>query len=95
MPGRHHEHRQVRIELPDTGEQVEPLLAGRRVAGVVQVDERGVEVARLEGGERGGGGGDDLALESLALEQQAQRLEHVLLVVRDEDPPRAPHDENP
>ena len=85
----------MRVELANAGEQIEPLLAGRRVAGVVQVDERGVEVARFEGRERAGGGGGRLALEALALEEETQGLEDVLLVVGDEDAPGSLHDAAP
>ena len=81
----------VGIERRSAASRSSPSRAGRRVARVVQVDEHGVEVARLDGGEHGGRRGGGLALESLALEQQAQRLEHVALVVGDRGPARPLH----
>ena len=48
-PRRHHDDRQRRVERLESAEQVEPFLAGGGVAGVVQVDERHVEVAGLDG----------------------------------------------
>jgi hypothetical protein len=84
-PRRHHRHRQVRLELLEAVEQVEPLLSGRRVARVVHVHQQRVVVASLERRQHAGGRrhGDDL--EPLPLEQQAQRLQHVRLVVSDEN----------
>ena len=70
-------------------EQLEPLLARRRVARVVEVDERHVEVRSLERGDelgRRGGGGD---VEALAAQQQLQRVEDVDLIVGDQDAARS------
>ena len=62
----------------------EPFLAGGRVARVVQIDQRDVELPRLDGGQHAGRRRRGFELEALALEQQAQRFEHVRLVVGDE-----------
>ena len=84
-PPGHDQDRQRRIDRLHPLEQLEPLLAGRRVARVVEVDERDVEVRSLERGDelgRRSGGGD---VEALAAEQQLQRVEDVDLIVGDED----------
>ena len=48
-PRRHHDHRQSGIEALDAVEQVESLLPGGGVAGVIEVHQHDVEVARLHG----------------------------------------------
>ena len=53
-PGRHDDDRQRRIDALDARQQVEPFLARRRVARVVQVDQRDVELARLDRGQHAG-----------------------------------------
>ena len=71
----------------DPREQVEPLLPRRRVARVVQVDQHRVEVARLERRRARRPASDAVShSKPFALEQQAQGLEHVALVVGDQDP---------
>ncbi len=72
----------------DAREQVEALLAGGGVAGVVEVHHDDVEIASLDGGEDGGGRRGGLDLVALGLEQQAQGLEDVGLIVGDEDAER-------
>ena len=62
-----------------------PFLARGGVARVVQVDQRDVEVAGLDRGQHAGRRRGGLDVAALALEQQAQRLEDVGLIVRDED----------
>ena len=70
----------------DAAQQVEPLLARRRVARVVQVDEHDVVVALASSAvSTARGRVDGVDLVALALEQQPQRFEHVGLVVGDED----------
>ena len=71
-----------RLELRD---QLESLAAGGGVARVVEVEQHGVEVGGLDGREHAGGRGGGLDVVALALEQQAERLADVGLVVRDED----------
>ena len=84
-PGRHDDDRQSTVQPLDPREQIEPLLAGRRVPGVVQVHQDGVVIARFERGQSGRGRGGGLALVAFALQQQPQGLQHVALVVRDQD----------
>ena len=87
-PGGHHHRRQRRVHGPHGVQEVEAFLARGRVAGVVQVHQEDVELLVLERGDdagRRGGGVDQVAL---GLEQQPQRLEHVGLVVGDEQPAR-------
>ena len=83
-PRRHHDHRQRRIDPLDARQQVQAFFAGRRVARVVQVDQRDVELARLHRREHAGGRGRGLEREPLGLEQQPERLEHVRLIVGDQ-----------
>jgi hypothetical protein len=66
-------------------EELEAFPARARVARVVEVHEDGGELVGLEGGHDLGGGGRGLGREALALEEEAQRLQHVGLVVGDED----------
>jgi len=66
-------------------QQVEPFLARRRVARVVEVHQHGVEVARLQRRENTGGRFRGLDLVLLAFEEQPQRLQHVGLIVSDQD----------
>ena len=47
-PGRHHDDRQRRVVAADLRQQVEPFLAGRRVARVVEIHQHGVELARVD-----------------------------------------------
>ena len=83
-PGRHDDDRQRRIDALDARQQVQAFFARRRVARVVQVDQRDVELARLERGEHAGRRRRGLEVEAFGLEQQPQRLEDVRLVVGDE-----------
>ena len=52
-PGGHHDDRQRRVVHAQLREQVEAFAAGGRVARVVEVHEHGVELAPLDGVERG------------------------------------------
>ena len=83
-PRRHDHDRQRRIDALDPRQQVQPFLAGGRVARVVEIDQGDVELARLERREHAGRRGRGLELEPFGLEQQPQRLEHVGLIVGDE-----------
>ena len=60
------------------------LLAGGRVARVVEVDERDVDVLARRDVEDAGGRRRRRDLESLALQQELQRGEDVRLVIRNE-----------
>jgi hypothetical protein len=66
-------------------QQVEPFLPRRRVPRVVEVHQHGVEVARFERREDARGRLRGLDLVLLRFEEQAERLENVLLIVGDED----------
>ncbi len=46
-PGRHHDDRKCGVDSLDPGQQVEPFFARRRVARVIQIDQRDVELAGL------------------------------------------------
>ena len=84
-PCGHHDDRQRRVDALDSREQVEPFFPRRRVARVVQVDQRDVELARFDRGQHAGRGGRGLELEPFGLEQQPQGLEDVGLVVGNEN----------
>ena len=84
-PGRHDDGRQGGVERLELGDQLEALAAGGGVAGVVEVEQDGVEVGPLHGGEHGGRRGRRLDGVAFALEQEPERLADVGLVVRDED----------
>ena len=85
-PRGHHHDRERRVDALDAREQVQPLLARRRVARVVEVDQRDIELARLDGRQHAGRRRCGLQLKSFGLQQQAERLQDVRLIVRDEDP---------
>ena len=73
---------------PHRVQEVEPLLARGRVARVVEVHQEDVELLVLERGDDAGRRGGGVDLVALGLEQQPQRLEHVGLIVGDEQPAR-------
>ncbi len=81
-------------------EQIQPLLARGGVARVVEVHQHGVELLALGGGQhaRGRAGRDHLV--TRVLQQQAQGLEHVGLIVGQQDAGgghggRLPHSSQP
>ena len=88
-PGGHDDDGQRGVERAQVVEEIEPFLAGRRVARVVEVHQDDVELAAFDGGDDAGGRGGGLNLIALGLEQQAERFEHVGLIVRHEDPRHA------
>ena len=89
-PRGHHDDGQVGIHRLELAQEVESFTPRRGVAGVVEVHQHCVEVAGVEARQDGRGRRRGLHLEALALEQQAERLEDVFLVVGDEDARRWP-----
>ena len=85
-PRRHDDDRQGRVGVLDAREKIEPFAPRRRVARVVQVHQEDVEVRRVEGREHAARRGGGLDRESLALQKETKGLEHVALVVGDENP---------
>ena len=84
-PRRHHDNRQRFVGRVNPLQQVEPFFAGRRVARVVEVHQDDVVVLELHRAKqllRRRRRVDDVALR---LQQQAQRLEHIGLIVADQD----------
>src|SRR5690606_24010550 len=73
------------VERAQRRDEVEPLLPRRRVARVVQVDEREVEVALLDRGEHFGGRARCDRLVVLCFQKEAEGFENVRLVIGDED----------
>ena len=89
-PGRHDNDRNAAVEGHDFGEQVETLLAGGGVAGVIQVDENGI--VELGGqsfadGRRRLGGVDH---EAGRTQQQFDSFQDVRLIVGRQDAAGAP-----
>ncbi len=84
-PRRHHHYGQGVVQGLKARQQVQPLFAGRGVASVVEVHEQTIEVPGLNRREHRRRRGDSLDLVSLSLEQQAQRFQHVTLVICDQD----------
>ena len=66
-------------------QQVQPLFARRRVARVVQIDQRDVELARFHRRQHAGRRRRRFEREAFGFEQQAEGLEDVGLVIGDED----------
>ena len=96
-PRGHHHHRQVRIDRAHARDQLQPLVAGGRVARVVEVHQQ--QVVRVLGlaqrGQHRRGRGDRAHREAVALEEQAERFEDVGLVVGHEDARRLRFGEGP
>ena len=88
-PGRHHDHRQRGVQRLDAVEQVQPFLPAGGVARVVQVHQDRVEIARFHRVDHGRGRIHGFGLVAFALHQEAQRFEHIRLVVGDQDARRA------
>ena len=84
-PGRHDHHRQGGIERLDAVQQVEPFLAGGGIAGVVQVHQDDVEIARFHGVDHGRGRGGGFGAVAFAFDQEAEGFENVGLVVGNQD----------
>ena len=84
-PRRHDDDRKDGVGGMDLPEQLEPFLARRRVARVVEVDQHHVVVTLAERGERRRRRLDGVDLITLPLEQQAEGFEDIALIVGDED----------
>jgi preprotein translocase subunit YajC len=85
-PGSHDDDWQAAIELLNAGEEIEALLAGGGIAGVVEVDEQDVVVDVGESLKEQLGRADAVYADALRREQQLDSLEDVGLIVGDEDP---------
>ena len=84
-PSRHHDHRQRAVERHQPVQQVQPFLSRGGVPRIVQVHDHGVEVARFDGLQNACGGIYGLRLVALSLDQEAQRFQHIRLVVGNQD----------
>ena len=69
-----------------TIEEIETFLAGGGIAGVIQIHHDRVEVARFDGIDDAGRRVDGFSLIALSLNQEAERLQHIRLVVGYQDP---------
>ena len=86
-PRSHHDNGKRRVQVAESGQEVEALSTRRGVAGVVQVDERGVEFALPDPGQRLCRTRCHLGGKTRRHEEKSKRLDHVRLVVGDQDPP--------
>ena len=85
-PRRHHHDRQRAVERLDFRDYLEPFLSGSRVPRVIQVHDQKRVILLFERLKNARERRDRVGLMSFALEQNAQRLQHIVLVVRDQDP---------
>ncbi len=83
-PRGHHDHRQCAVHGGDAIQQVQTFLARSGVTGVIQVHQQDVVVLGFEGAEDAAGRSRRVDLEAFALQQQAERFQHVVLIVGDE-----------
>jgi hypothetical protein len=84
-PSGHHDDRELAVESLDARQQIDSLAARRRIAGVVQVHQQQIERARGDCRERSLRRPHGVDVNAFALEQQAQRVDQVRLVVGDQD----------
>ena len=84
-PCRHDHDWQRVIERLDTRNHLEPFLPGSCVARVIQIHDQECVIALLQRLKYSGERSDRVGLMSLALEQNAQRLQHIVLVVGDQN----------
>ena len=85
-PGGHDHDGKRRVDRLDAGEKIQAFFARRRVTRVIEIDERDIEIASLDGREHAGRGRRRFEDEALCLQQKAQRFEDVRLIVRDQYP---------
>ena len=84
-PRRHHDHGHRVVGRLQARKDVEPFHAGGRVARVVEIHEHGIERARLDRAQNLRHRACDLDLEAAPLEHEAQCLEHIGLIVGNEN----------
>ena len=85
-PRRHHHDRQRAVERLDFRNDFETFLARSRVARVIQVHHQQRVIALLKRVENSADRRDRLGLMAFALEQNAQRFQHIALVVGNQNP---------
>ena len=84
-PGGEHDDRKRRVLGVQPRQQVQPFLSRRRVAGVVEIDQRRVEVGFVDRRQHRRRRRHGLHLKTFALEEQLKRFEDVALVVGQKD----------
>ena len=84
-PGRHDHDRQRAVERLNAGEQIESFLARGGVARVIEVHEQDIELALLQRRQHFGRRSDGFCPVTFAFEQQSQSLQHIGLVVGNQD----------
>ena len=84
-PAGHHDDRQRAVQRLQARQEVDALAARRRVAGVVQVHQHEIEPRPLHGREGGLGRVHGVDVHPLRLQQQAERVDEIRLIVGDQD----------
>ena len=84
-PSGHGHHRRSIFDLPQPAEHIQTFASGRRVARVVQINEKNIEFAARHRRQQVRRRIHRFDAVAVPLEQQPQRVQNVLLVVSDED----------
>ena len=87
-PGHHHDRRCILV-LFQVAEQVQSLAARGRIPRVIQIHQQQVEFALCQDPEQLRGRSHRFRFISLPLEQQAQRVQHIRLIVGNQDSRRS------
>src|ERR1700674_1774542 len=85
-PRRHHHDRQRIVERLNSWNHFESFLTRSRVAGVIEIHDQERVIPLLQRLKNPRERSHRVGLMPFALEQNAQRLQHIILVVRDQDP---------
>ena len=85
-PARHHDDRQRAVERLQARQEIDPFAARRGVAGVVQIHQHQIEPGLLHGGEGGFGRMHCVDVHPFRLQQQAERVDEIRLIVGDQYP---------
>ncbi len=81
-PRRHHNDRQLRIDLLDPRNQVKPFPSGGRIPRIVQVDQQSIEAVTRQCFEHQRRRSNNLQRIAFRLQQQLQRLQNMRLIIR-------------
>ena len=82
-PSRHHNHRQGAIKFLYTRQQVQALLAGGGIQGVVQVHQQDVVLPVVQALQHGLRRVDGFDLVAFPFQKQVQRFQNIGLIVGD------------
>jgi hypothetical protein len=87
-PRGHHHQREVLVEQANLRNQFQTFAARSRVAGVIQIHEHDIELARLERLQHPCWMVRSFRAVAVALEQQLKSVQNVWLIVRNQDASR-------